>query len=277
MKNLELFPHMLNQMFSELNAASKIVISFSTSSTGNNGLENDSPRLTGVNGCNSVTAFTDYLHNLKAGLLERLSDDLPDLDVQARRMFIRQVILRCRSYASVTSPLELDDNPGNNTGSLQIRWGFHHPVFDPGEGPRPDVYTQKILLRLTSRYASVWRLIGDGLLDELHWLHCHATFLPVLDLPPDLKPANEKITLRCSVMMLGGLARLFYDINAFAIDNKKLFCEMVPDLFSTVRQKDISPRSLKNHFDTVTPEIMDLIREILRQMLEASQAYYDIK
>ena len=268
---------MLNQMFSELNAASKIVISFTTSSTHNAGLENDSPRLTGVNGCNSLTTFTDYLYNLKAGLLERLSEDLPELDVQVRRMFIHQVILRCRSYAGVTSPLEKDDNQVNPAGCLQIRWGFHHPAFDPGEAPQPDVHAQKILFRLTSRYAHVWRLIGDELLDELHWLHCHATFLPVLDLPPDLKPANEKITLRCSVMVLGGIARLFYDINAFAIGNKKLFCEMVPDLFSTVRQKDISPRSLKNHFDSVNPKIMDLIREILRQMLEASQAYYDIK
>jgi len=268
---------MLNQMFSELNAASKIVISFSTSSTHHNGLENGSPRLTGVNGCNSVTTFTDYLYNLKAGLLERLSEDLPELDVQVRRMFIHQVILRCRSYAGITSPLETDDPRGNHAGCLQIRWSFHHPVFDPGDGPRPDVHAQKILLRLTSRYAGVWRLIGDALLDELHWLHCHATFLPVLNLPPDLTPPHEKITLKCSVAVMGGMSRLFFDINAFALDNKSLFSNLVPNLFCTVRQKDISPRSLKNHLDTITPETMDLIREILRQMMEASQAYYDIK
>jgi hypothetical protein len=276
MKKIEHFPHMLNQMFSELNAASKIVISCTIPSTHHTGLENGSPRLTGVNGCNSVTTFTDYLYSLKAGLLETLSEELPELDVQVRRMFIHQVILRCRSYACITSPLETDDYPVNKKGYQQIRWGFHKPVFNPGEGPQPDVHAQKILLSLTSRYAYVWRLIGEELLDELHWLHCHATFLPVLNHPPDRKPAHEKIPLKDNVAELGAMARLFYDNNAIDLDNKTLFCKLIADMFSTPRQKDISPRSLKNHFDCPSLETMDQLREELRQMLNNSQAYYDI-
>lgn len=259
MKHIDSFPYLLNEIFSELHTAASIVISYNFPPNNNAGPENERPAVTGVNGFKSLTTFTHYLYHLKNNLMAKLLEPQVEMETQARRLFVRQAIIRCRSYASVTIPLAEEDKPGSDPSYHRTRWGFYRPKFDHGQGPAPDANTRQHLIRSTQRYANMWRLIGEEFLDELHGLYYLVEFFPVLTQPPASKQVREKITVRVNVPELGATLRMFFDSRVFDLRNKEKLCRLVAGCFSTPRQQDISAGSLKNHFDAPTPETLDRI------------------
>ena len=90
MKHIAAFPYMLNDIFSELDAAASIVISFNTVSDLNQGREERSIMLTGVNGYKSLTTYYDYLVQLKKTLLDNLIEAQNKMEAEASRLFIKQ-------------------------------------------------------------------------------------------------------------------------------------------------------------------------------------------
>ena len=73
------YSHLLNEIFSELNAASSIVISYRISSQDGAGQEKPSPILIGVNGFTSVTTFSHHLLSIKSNVLSRINEALADI------------------------------------------------------------------------------------------------------------------------------------------------------------------------------------------------------
>jgi len=104
MTPIDSFSHLLNGIFSEFQADSTIVISYSLLTNDNAGPEKQIPRLTGVNGFSNSDAYRDYLQSVKARLLSSIEDCLAGLDDRSRQQFLRLVMERCQRYALLTVP-----------------------------------------------------------------------------------------------------------------------------------------------------------------------------
>jgi len=96
------FSHLLNGIFSEFQADSTIVISYSLLTNDNAGQVKQIARLTGVNGFSNSDAYRDYLQSVKARLLSSIEDCLAGLDDRSRQQFLRLVMERCQRYALLT-------------------------------------------------------------------------------------------------------------------------------------------------------------------------------
>jgi hypothetical protein len=267
MKTFESIPHLLNEIFSKFNAAAKIMISCQCCP----GLEEEHHvvRVTGVNGFKSITTFTDYLFSLRADLVDGIMDVLPGLDIGAKQQFLHHAIIRCRMLVKTTRIFGSSET-GNESDGYR-HWVFDHPEFDHYNGAMPDDNTRRELISQTKRYALIFQWVADELLEELKCFYYMVEFLPALSQPPAMKPVREKIPLRVSVQVLGATARLFFESNEIALSNKTQLCRLVADTFSTPKQRDISFASLKNHFDSLSPETLDRICEGFRKIMQNSR------
>jgi len=266
MKSMDSFPHMLNEIFSEFNEASAIRISFDHRSKQQKGKQFPLFKLTGVNGFTSFKTFAHHLFDLKARLLEQLMDAQRDMDEQGKCLFLRQAVVRCRKFISVTIPLHVPEEYGYKNTILRQHSVFYHPSFIPDKGQTPGEDVLKKVLFLARRHAYMWRILVEELLDELHCFVCLVEFLPVLSIPSNATGNTGKLPVRISVEMLGATARMFFEFNAFDLDNKSELCRMIAQKFRTPHQKEISVKSLKNHFDVPTPETVKLLCDELRKM-----------
>jgi len=267
------FPHLLNEHFSEFNAVSSIRISYSISSTDLSGGATTALKLTGVNGFKSVTTFTGYLNHLHVSLIGKLMEVQPRLDEQGMRLFLKQSMIRCRKLTQVTIPIPVEIKPGDpdGDGHQKLQTVFYHPIFehDPGDEPAEEI--KKALLLITHRYAQMFKIVVDELLDELRCFFFLVEFFTVLNIPASLNHHSEKIPLADNVRILAGVMRLYYESGIFTITNKSEFCRLIASKFSTPHQKDISPGSLKNHFNDPTPETLQLIRDRLGKLMNNSR------
>jgi len=271
MTPVESFPHLLNEIFSDFNIAASVQINYTVVT--NENAVNDKPdvRLISVNGFRSLTTYVNCISSLKANLLCKLIEIVKGLETSTKQIFIQHAIIRGRKFLKIIAYLNHPSEADPVNSQLRNYYGFHNPRFANALDHYPDEATKQLLSFLTHRYAWMWKLTIEELIGELQSFLYLVEFLPALTPPVPLPVSHEKIPIRSSVAALAATARLFFDHQAIALDNKSQFCRLVADMFSTTRQKEISARSLKNHFDSPTPETIGFLVEEFRKMMNNSR------
>jgi len=271
MKTMGSFQHELNEMFGEINQVASIVIGFNTvkpdkSSTGQNGI-----RLVSVNGFKSLSAFAAAVAYTRDHLIGKIIEFVSELDLRDKRALLLQAIACSRKLTCFTIPIAQPAGAGNSTRLRAMI--FKTPSFTRnGNELTPGDETRECLLLLTRRYAWLWQMHAEDLVQELCCFLYQVEFWPALTpAGNNTTPTHEKIPVNGNVSALAALSRLFFDHKAIALDNKSKFCRLVADKFCTPKQPRISHKSLKNHFDTPTPETIDFICAELRKMMNNSR------
>lgn len=271
MKNIESFQHELNEMFSEFNHASSIVIGFNTCKSGNHLKDQNLPRLVSVNGYKSFREFAAGLAYMRSHLIGKIIELITDFDLRDKRAFLQQAIGFSRRLTTFTIPAVQPVVTCNSTSLPSVI--FRIPSFNRnGTEEIPGVETREYLLRMTCRYASFWQIHIEDLVRELFCFLYQVEFWPALSpVGNSTKFVHEKIPINSNVPALAVLSRLFFEHKTIALDNKSKFCRLVADTFCTPKQPQISHKSLKNHFDTPSPETIDFILAELRKKMNNSR------
>jgi len=268
MTPIESFPHLLNEIFDDFNTAASVTINYEIALTNTSVHENPEVKVVSVNGFRSLTTFTNCIWSLKANLLCNLIEVVTGLDIQTKRLFIQHAITRSRKYLKTTIPVNPPSDDHDTTTHMRNYYGFNQPRYINALDHYPDDETCRLLAFRTRRYATMWKYTVEELIKELQGFFYLAEFLPALTPPVNSPPGTKKIPVRSSVAELAAMARLFFEHRAIALNNKSQFCRLVAEMFSTPRQKEISARSLKNHFDSPTPETIEFLFEEFRKMMQ---------
>lgn len=271
MQPIESFQHELNEMFSEFNHASSIVIGFNTGKSGNHLNGRNFPRLVSVNGYKSFREFASGLACMRSHLIGKIIELITDFDLRDKRVFLQQAIGYGRKLTTFTIPCLQPFVSCNSTSLRSVI--FRIPSFNRnGTEEIPGVETRKYLLRMTRRYAWFWQMHTENLVQELFCFLYQVEFWPALTpVGNSTKFIHEKIPINSNVSALAALSRLFFEHKTIALDNKSKFCRLVADMFCTPKQPQISHKSLKNHFDSPSPETIDFILAELRKMMNNSR------
>jgi hypothetical protein len=208
MHHEENFPHMLNEIFSELNKAATIRIVFRKAKAGRDRATVPGLSIVSVNGFTRLTTFTDCIKGLKAAAVSDLMHELLPIEPILRPVFMHQEQLRCRKLSMVTIPVNDPFTKGRR--QIRIRHEFHRPEFDSGSPGRMNERVQKELFRLTRGYAYMWMLVEE-MFDELQCLHFFTGIPPEILLGQRQAPVAEKIPVLANVPVVAAMARLLYD------------------------------------------------------------------
>lgn len=69
----------------------------------------------------------------------------------------------------------------------------------------------------------------------------------------------DKIRLNCTVAFFSALMRVLCDRNLVDKPNVSDLCRKVSGTCSTTRQQNLSPRSIRNHFDDPSPDVLEAL------------------
>lgn len=271
MKTMGSFQHELNEMFGEINQASSIVIGFNAVKHGKPLTGQNAIRLVSVNGFKSFGEFAAAIAHMQDHLIGKIIEFSGKLDLRDKRALLLQAIGCSRRLIYFTLPVS---QPANACHPTRLRaMIFKAPSFTcNGTGAVPGDETRECLLRLTRRYAWLWQMHAEDLIQELCCFLYQVEFWPALSTAGNnITSIHEKIPVNGNVSALAALSRLFFEHKAIALDNKSKFCRLVADMFCTPKQPQISPKSLKNHFDSPSPETIDFICAELRKMMNKSR------
>lgn len=268
MKNSDSFLHLLNGIFREFSAAAMISLQYTRSMLPDRA-QPAVPRLLAVNGYASFKAFASFLLHLRASLLDEVVTSLADLDATGKHQFLQQAVRAARALTRCTV-----SGPGGSPVSripVLREIFFAKPSFLlDGAVHQPPEEVRKELLWQSRWHAWYWQLTVEALVSELSSFLYQVHFLPVIR-QPGKGPVRDRIPVKTSVQTLAAFGRLLFDNRAFDLNNKEKFCRLVADCFCTIRQKNISPGSLRNHFDAPTPETLSLLMAEMRKMMQNSQ------
>ena len=274
MKTTQSFSHLLNEIFSELNNAACIRISYRMNHHAVSDLPEQEIILTGVNGFTALPAFTNYLSNCRAEAIKSITEELKMLEPSVKLLFLRQAINRCRRLSRVTIPVVAGEYQPPEPGQPVNPRQFFKPVFDPGNEPAPDDQMTEQLLRLTRRYASMWNFKLQEMTEELNHLCFLVNYVPIMIEVPGRNSPEIKIPVNASVELIAAFARLFFDAGLIGIRNKSQLCRLIAGKFESMRQKDVSWGNLRRHFQNPSPLINGILYEELCKLLQNFRETY---
>jgi hypothetical protein len=276
------FSPKLNDIFSRFHGSGSIVIGYKEFPENQRKGEGPPVIVTSVNGQDSVRKFAHFCLAAKARTKTDLLETLKGVNPADRPGFLKLALARCRKVRDMTMPVNGPGDDNRPVTPLVTDCRFLDPVFDDGNGgKRTGKHTARLLL-LTERYARIWRTVAVELTEEVQCFACitdyhylfsaHSAATP-FGAPPQLK----KIVVTVNVGDFAAMARMFFDHEAFAINNKTDFCRMVSDNFSTIKQKQISYKSFRNLFNAPSPESIKRMLDELSKLMKNSQKFLDGK
>lgn len=269
MKSIDCFSHELNELFSELNNAASVVITYTIPEAVPPDPDRVLPRLVAVNGTASFKAYAALVLHQTTTLMNGLIATVADLEMSDKRLFLQQAIRMAKRLTAFTVPP--DHAPaGLNSPVIFARYRF---MFDNTPVNPPDEVLRRLLYQCR-RHAWYWQLTSEELVRTLFCFLTQVEFWPALFTNAGPEPARDRIPVKASVQTLAAFGRLFYEYKVFDMNNKEKFCRLLAASFCTVRQKKISAGSLKNHFDAPTPETLDYLFAEMGKMLKNSRRLY---
>ncbi|MBE0647553.1 MAG: hypothetical protein IH596_07210 [Bacteroidales bacterium] len=99
------------------------------------------------------------------------------------------------------------------------------------------------------------QLLNIAMLLEHHKDICKGA-IPPLPLPV---PMVKKLRLRVSVSLSAAFFRILYEDKLFESNNKSELCRTFAGLISTTQQEEVSPLSLRNHFNNPSHDCLAYI------------------
>jgi|GEM_PF-5732671 len=276
MKNLDSIPHILNGIFRELNTATNVKVTLHEvpgtrqeapgkrheapgkrqEAPGTRHEASSDPVIQTVNGCQSPEQFYHMLFSLCATARCTIAETLRGLEPTEKATLLLEAFHRTNSMKDRVTSMILPSKPGDpNYPCLLYLQAFTHITLIPSHTSTPILQMHPFACQLKKALSILsHQLISMAILHEHHRDIC------VGGTPqPSQPPPFKKLPIRASVPYSAVLARIFFDNGLFAIKNKSEFCRIFASLISTNQQEEVSPLSLRNHFNNPPPEILALI------------------
>ena len=116
----------------------------------------------------------------------------------------------------------------------------------------------------TLRQALIYYLELKRLVEDIRWLASASLSIQRFYQTEEAVHPGNKIRLNCSVAYLGTFLRVACDRNLIEVANVSELCRWVSVNFCTTRQAQLSPHSIRNHFDNPASEAMEQVMQELQ-------------
>ena len=261
MNNLNSIPHNLDTIFHQLNQATNVKVTLTSSPTTPNP-ESGEPvsGILDVNGYKTPTEYYHYLLSLCATARITIVEDLHKLDQSEKGTFLLEAFNRagilCEKISSIILPARTSGSKSDRHIFLRV---FKNVTIVSGneQATPPSADSRSMLIQLNP-YACQYKKAIDVL--SLQLITLATTLEHHQDIckcgPPISTSQQKKLRIRGSVPYAAAFGRILFDDNLFEIRNKSEFCRIFSGFISTVQQDDISWQSYKNHFNCPSSEAL---------------------
>ena len=261
MKNLNSIPHALNEIFSEINQASQIVINYSKINSHHNINGESEYKINSVNNFTSPETFFDYLSSLCSDIRKAIIDQAKEMELAEQTFLFFEAYSRAQdlSYNAYLFYLPATD-PEKDSPPCNIYHLFKNPSFT-GDTSHLDNNLNTIAIgKEATTYAKHW---STSLQLLQYQLICHLTnteYNPA-DIRASVTPAEQRVKLPVNgtVAIVAVFFRILYESRIFDTTNKSMICRVIAEVFRTPNQHTVSTKSFKNHFDCPPPDTLDLL------------------
>ena len=261
MNNLSSIPHSLNGIFHELNNATNVKVTLTSSSTTPNP-ESGEPAsdILDVNGYKTPTEYYHYLLSLCATVRITVVEDLHKLDQSEKGTFLLEAFNRagilCEKISSIILPARTSGSKSDRHIFLRV---FKNVTIVSGnkQATPPSADSHSMLIKLNPyacQYKKAIDVLSLQLITLATTLEHHQVIYTCGPLP---QPSSQKkLRIRISVPQSAAFGRILFNDDLFEIKNKSEFCRFFSGNFSTIQQDDISWQSYKNHFNCPSSEAL---------------------
>jgi hypothetical protein len=256
MKTIESFPYLIDDIFGDLEAASRITIDCGPVDE-NNPAIHDNLQVISVNGMNSDFHFFHYMKHLKAGTIEKFRGALPQTAPDDGEVFMDYALRRMRKIGLTVAVTR--SVPVRAQQDQTIQWSLR-PLTCRYKGHKtldPQIIAEA--LRITRRHAWIYYLVIRRLEDRIN--SCAGIIVTSIVSTALQHKTNQekKFRLSCTADFIGATLRVLCDRNLLEEPNVDELCRRMAGSVYTHRQDVLSPKSMRNSFDNPTPESLEKV------------------
>lgn len=203
-------------------------------------------RIAELGGQPSPLQFEHYLNHLQAEWLAQLTEILAQVPLNERPPFADLLDRKFRRAALVLLPGQ-PQHPAWNPRRMEVIYNGR-PVRDPG-------LAASVCLA-ARRFAVVYAALLSRIQNNLRTVVLSAGFggVAAAAVPPAKKPG--RFLFNGSVKHLGAFFRVLVDRDIIKNPVIAELTRTIASLFSTPRQEEISPKSLRNAFEDPSPDVL---------------------
>jgi len=261
MKNLHSIPHNLNTIFHELNNATNVKVTLTSSSTTPNPASGEpASDILEVNGFSTPSEYYHYLMSLCTEARLAIVDDLKRLDLSEKgalllEAFNRADLLR-EKVSTIILPAEITTH--ESTKYLFLRGFINVTLISCNkQSSPPSIDNQSLLIQLhpyACQLKKAINVLSNQLITLATTFEIQQNIFMGSPVPPPT--LQKKLRIRGSIPFAAAFGRILFDDNLFDIRNKSEFCRIFSGFISTIQQDDISWQSYKNHFNCPSSEAL---------------------
>lgn len=279
MKNLDSIPHILNGIFRDLDNTTNVTATLHPAS----GMRHEASGIQHhchceemsdaatasdileVNGCNTPTEFYYQINSLCSEVRLSIVDSLSGMEETEKAVMLIEAFNRVGILKQKISSIIVPSDPSCEGGVIYVQLkGFTHLTLFAGPDQIPSLSaTNPYLLFRLNPFADQMKralyILSHQLIDLATLLEHHRDICVGGTSQPAPAPMVKKLRLRASVSLSAAFLRILYDDNLFEIPNKSEFCRIFAAFISTTQQEEVSPLSLRNHFNNPSHECLAFI------------------
>jgi hypothetical protein len=264
------FPYLIDDVLGELEMAAQIRIDCIAVSETDLTPNDMRVMVVAVNGMEKAWQYLHLIEHLKTKALARFREVIPQIDPGDLDTFIDQALRRIRRMACSVIIIEYDTCEKVSHRETYWSFGQMQCFLEDVESYDPLVYLDA--MGQTSRYAWIYYLEMKRLEERIGSFAGAMLTLPVKSPAEEKNITGQKIMLNCTVGFLGALVRVACDRGLIDRPNVSGLCRWIAENFSTIRQENLSPRSIRNHFDDPSPEMLEKVEMELQVWQKYSES-----
>lgn len=256
MKTIESFPFLIDDIFGDLEAASRITIDCGLVNENNHAIH-DNLRVITVNGMDTDYHFFHFMKHLKADVMEKFRGALPQTVPSDGEIFIDCALRRMRKIGlsvAVTRSATANEHEGKT-----VQWAVRSLICRYNGNSTLDLEIIAEVLQITRRHAWIYYLVMRRLEDRSN--SCAGVNLTILVNSVALQKDSQakKFRAGCTVDFIGAMLRVLCDRNLLEEPNVDELCRKIAGSVYTHRQNVVSPKGLRNCFDNPKPEALEKV------------------
>ena len=256
------FPYLVDQVFEQLDEATKISILCEECGTSVSGKKAGQVIPVSVNGRLSSLQYLHYLENLEAVTIQNLSLTVRRIPPNDRPAFFKLAERRLRKIAGTVCPVTTKKQI--NTAGTPVNWvrGRVNCRIDGMKITDEAIITQAIAA--TRRHAFLFYTRIKILQDFLKSAAGASVLLPSPEKDTEGHGNELLFTFSCSLSFLGARLRLDADRGLISIPNVAEYIRFLSAHTAINGNKRFNSISLRNAFDNPRPEVLEQLEEELK-------------
>ena len=270
------FPHILNEIFSDLMAAAHITIDYKGYPCADDDEDDVSDiRIRSVNGFQTPNEYHDRIHFLCTKLVNDLMQAQATFQPAEKSIFMEKALDRFEPLLHVVTFERF--HPKFYEGDQDVPRGLHlftHPNFSVENYPFKSLSLIDRILCCACKFSFFWDAAITEVYEKLGTLAMLIEHLPSQQ--NSYQPSHDgnpglKLRFSGTVPQLACFARILQENLFFNNINKSEICRVFIDTFQTKGKDDIAYRSFKNNFDSPPLDAILFWQEEYRKAMQYFQ------